>query len=432
MDQILAEINVGAATVAFTLTDRQGSVRDTADGTSGYVLDHVEYGPYGAVVSQTSAANGGNIGYDGYVTQQDVGLDRAGPREYNPSTGQWLQVDPTTTAAGPNFREYAGNDPTNATDPTGLLAADRDESGPDVTSWFAKEIVAQVAWRRDRYGINLGEGYTNDNPWWIVPAYTADIPRRIQIDGEAFRFQAAYLLSAKWMDFGGPDSGKGVHTVSIANRVVIRKNQLGNMEFAMIATLYTPGGLTSDDWAVEKAREIPGVQKYDSKHPYGKNMYGKWAEYERADNLAAFGVGWEIAQRIRKLDSFKKQGVPTEAEVKVILNELFKDDKALDAATKHYQKYSSHKGGLGLEDLTFIPNFGGFNTQNLTLSGAEYGAGNKTGIDYYIDVLQPGYAGYRRKHAASEYAKDYAPFDKDAWLQNYYENYDVYRQRQFK
>jgi hypothetical protein len=49
---------------------------------------------------------------------------------YDSSVGRWLEQDPLGLAAGPNPYEYVGNDPTNATDPTGLL--------PPVPSPFTK------------------------------------------------------------------------------------------------------------------------------------------------------------------------------------------------------------------------------------------------------------------------------------------------------
>jgi hypothetical protein len=82
-------------------------------------------------------------------------------------TGQWISEDGKIVTPDPNnlFR-YVGNNPTNATDPTGLAAvADDlqakvisgvpvkpvdDVSGPDVTEWFARDIVSHILYRAKR------------------------------------------------------------------------------------------------------------------------------------------------------------------------------------------------------------------------------------------------------------------------------------------
>ena len=62
-DEILARwrpAGQAASGLAWYLTDRQGTVRDLTD-SAGVVLNHVEYGAFGAVVSQTGAAAGRSV-----------------------------------------------------------------------------------------------------------------------------------------------------------------------------------------------------------------------------------------------------------------------------------------------------------------------------------------------------------------------------------
>ncbi|HEY4319700.1 MAG TPA: RHS repeat-associated core domain-containing protein [Gemmatimonadales bacterium] len=47
-------------------------------------------------------------------------------RQYDPSTGKWLQEDPIGTAGGVNLYQYNGNDPNSFSDPFGLC---HDENG---------------------------------------------------------------------------------------------------------------------------------------------------------------------------------------------------------------------------------------------------------------------------------------------------------------
>lgn len=49
---------------------------------------------------------------------------------YDPSTGQWISQDPIEFDAGdPNLYRYVGNDPTDATDPSGLIDMPMTASG---------------------------------------------------------------------------------------------------------------------------------------------------------------------------------------------------------------------------------------------------------------------------------------------------------------
>jgi RHS repeat-associated protein len=86
------------------------------------VLDHIEYAAFGGFASQTGAANRGVYGYTGLRQDGDTGLVFADQRTLLVTTGRWMQEDPIGFEAGDGdlFR-YAGNDPSNATDPSGLF-----------------------------------------------------------------------------------------------------------------------------------------------------------------------------------------------------------------------------------------------------------------------------------------------------------------------
>ena len=117
--QLLAQINVGGASVAFVLTDHLGSIRDLTDGST--VTDHIEYKPFGGVASQTSAASWVGFGPTGLWENLTAGTMVADHRTLIVTAGIWMQEDPIGLSAGDsNFRRYVGNNPPNETDPKGL------------------------------------------------------------------------------------------------------------------------------------------------------------------------------------------------------------------------------------------------------------------------------------------------------------------------
>ena len=105
-------------------TDLLGSVIGVTNSTGGMV-DTITYDGFGNITSETSAANGGNLKFQGMFTDAATGQSGSGARqdEYNPATGSWTNPDPSGLSSGANPYEAMGNDPTNATDPSGLLPA---------------------------------------------------------------------------------------------------------------------------------------------------------------------------------------------------------------------------------------------------------------------------------------------------------------------
>src|SRR5262249_32395198 len=216
-----------------------------------------------------------------------------------------------------------------------------DVSGPDVTDWFAREIVAQIKYRREREA----EAYRNLRSRNRAPRSLEPVQLAL-----TYYHQVKYLLSPKWMDFGSPKSGRGVNTVVLED-TVLRKNQLGNIELGIISTIANvPQGLDlafalrgdrqhsedrNDFWPpfqpakflasyfflYASADELLSIAyfrvggRYHESHPHSTS-FGMFTEAWRADNLAAFGVGNAIAEELKKLPSMKDGGTPTEGEVK--------------------------------------------------------------------------------------------------------------------
>jgi RHS repeat-associated protein len=125
--QPVARVASGAAT--WLLEDHLGTVRNTTNG-SGVVNGTVVYDGYGNITSETSPTATGRYAYTGLVFDRELGLLFAAKRVDNPATGEWLQQDPIRFSAGDTkLDRYVSNNPTNATDPSGLRV------------WFPDDLI---------------------------------------------------------------------------------------------------------------------------------------------------------------------------------------------------------------------------------------------------------------------------------------------------
>ncbi|MCB9540071.1 MAG: RHS repeat-associated core domain-containing protein [Myxococcales bacterium] len=108
------------------LTDHVGSVRLLVRASDGEVVRRYEYDVWGHRVVDSSADGYANFsqpfGFAGGLHDEATGLVRFGLRDYDPRLGRWTAPDPLGFGGGDfNLYAYAGNDPVNFVDPTGLF-----------------------------------------------------------------------------------------------------------------------------------------------------------------------------------------------------------------------------------------------------------------------------------------------------------------------
>ncbi len=110
----------GSGNTSWYLTDRLGSVIGLTNG-SGTATDTIVYDGFGNMTSNSAPTVTGNIGFQGMFTDPATGQSGSGARqeEYNPTTGSWTNPDPSGLSSGSNPYEAMGNEPTDATDPSG-------------------------------------------------------------------------------------------------------------------------------------------------------------------------------------------------------------------------------------------------------------------------------------------------------------------------
>ena len=107
------------------LTDNEGTVRDVAQYNAG-PADHASPITWFTTPSATSrpddaGASTPRFTYTGQQFDAATGLYYYSARWYDASTGRFMSQDPAGFSAGDaNLYRYVGNDPTNATDPTGM------------------------------------------------------------------------------------------------------------------------------------------------------------------------------------------------------------------------------------------------------------------------------------------------------------------------
>ena len=128
----LADEN-GSGTVSWFLKDRQGTTNDVIQYNSSTntttVVDHLVYGAFGNITSQTNSAYQPLFAYTGQMWDSAAGLYYYHARWFDPSTGRFISQDPIGFVAGDaNLYRYVGNNAMNANDPTG-----KDATGTGVT-----------------------------------------------------------------------------------------------------------------------------------------------------------------------------------------------------------------------------------------------------------------------------------------------------------
>jgi len=105
-----------AGVVTYLHADQLGSIRMITDST-GKSAGTATYTAYG---TRTTTGTTSAFGYAGQYTDTETGLQWLRARYYDPTTGQFLTVDPLAAATGNRYAYAAGN-PITGTDPSGLM-----------------------------------------------------------------------------------------------------------------------------------------------------------------------------------------------------------------------------------------------------------------------------------------------------------------------
>ncbi|MER5862818.1 ricin-type beta-trefoil lectin domain protein [Kitasatospora sp. NPDC002040] len=119
-------IRSSTGNTTYELTDPQNTSTLHVDATNRTVTRRA-FDPYGTPRGTVPASWPDNRGYLGKPVDANSGLNLLGARNYDPTLGRFLTVDPLLQAGNPNQMggyTYSNNDPVNSSDPTGLLSQD--------------------------------------------------------------------------------------------------------------------------------------------------------------------------------------------------------------------------------------------------------------------------------------------------------------------
>lgn len=107
--------------IYFVHTDHIGRPVFATDG-SGAKVWTMAYSPFGGITTSTGVP--ANMRFPGQWYQAESGLYQNWMRDYDPTTGRYLQADPLGLVDGASVYGYARQNPTRHTDPTGKFGVD--------------------------------------------------------------------------------------------------------------------------------------------------------------------------------------------------------------------------------------------------------------------------------------------------------------------
>jgi len=137
-----AQIEISTSELTYLHDDELGSVRLATDGAGG-VLGAQSFTEFGTPVPAAGAIDS-HVGFTGNWTDPDTGLVHLRARDYDPETGQFLNVDPALEDTRQPYA-YAANNPVQLTDPMGLDPRPRDTAAPSSTGIAPTLTPAEIA-----------------------------------------------------------------------------------------------------------------------------------------------------------------------------------------------------------------------------------------------------------------------------------------------
>lgn len=337
-------VRVDAAGAGWYLADRQGSVRLVTDGT-GAVTGGRSYTGFGAEASEAGTGLD-RYGWTGREVDDATGLQFNRARWYDAGGGRWLGEDPARWAAGDaNLYRYAGNGPTNATDPSGesLLIPDRPED---------REFWSQLL-GPGNYSFGGGNAY--DTEISIGPgARTREVHDRVAnglraagYSNEAIRDIMIYLYDG---DLTQPQAGFGRMRVDVGRRLAEMRAATLHTAFEEVkqAIDYIDGVLREIEAALKKLYAERSQLRHDEAAWLGQaktcdpsDKLRDEAQRRIADRLAEVGEGISLLEQFQA--ELKKEREKLTGLLRRLAAESAEADQrllTLDAQDRNRERYN--------------------------------------------------------------------------------------------
>ncbi len=129
-------VGSSSGAISYEVANQQGTALETIDASTLAVTRRY-YDPYGNLRGTTSASWPDDLGFVGKPTDPNSSLDLLGAREYDATTGRFLQVDPILEAGDSRQMggySYSGDDPVNGSDPAGTMLMRMPGGGDDTSN----------------------------------------------------------------------------------------------------------------------------------------------------------------------------------------------------------------------------------------------------------------------------------------------------------
>jgi RHS repeat-associated protein len=131
--------------------------------------NYVEATAFGVIITQTSAAAQGRFGFTSKDYDSQTGFQFNIDRYYAPALGIFISMDPIQFDGGlTTLYGYCGNDPTNATDPSGLDIR-HEVYDPDKKDRFKQVYNIAIHSTQRAGGADTPWWMDNDNGWKLTP-----------------------------------------------------------------------------------------------------------------------------------------------------------------------------------------------------------------------------------------------------------------------